>query len=144
MKTGFKVFLAMLALLLVSLIFAIIGFANKWFDRGVEIVSPQNVEKQHEQIIGKYESAIASARNICQIQGKVSEGTNRSATLVEGVDTAYIATFNNIVQDYNSSMDNLFKAKIVAPNGYPKSVQLHNLDLSDWCTVDDQLLELKR
>ena len=127
-----------------SIVFGLVGLGLGWFNKGVDIVSPQNVEKQHAQVIGKYNSMIAAAQNTCTIQTSgVTPGTDRSPTMIEDPTMAYQATFRNIVVEYNSSVDNLFKAGIVAPPGYPDSVDINSIDTTDWCTVDEQLLAMK-
>lgn len=125
------------------LVFAGIGYVAKWGNTAVDIVSPENVKAQHEQVIGKFNSMIASAKNTCTVQKAGTAGGKRSSTLVEDPTLAYSATFNKIVSEYNSSVDNLFKAGIVAPPGYPKSVELNELDTTDWCSVPKQLIALK-
>ena len=144
MKTGTKIVVGFIAFCLaIGAVFGIINLVSGWGKAATDVVSADNVKIQHEQIIGKYESMIAAADNNCQIQqAGESESNSKSPTLVEDPTLAYAATFRNIVADYNSSMDNLFKAKIVAPSGYPKSVELHNLDTSDWCTVSSQIRSL--
>lgn len=124
------------------IILALLGFGLGWFKAGTDIVSADNVKKQHELVIDKYNSMIAAADNVCTAQGTVEKG-ERSPTLVENPTTAYEATFRSIVKDYNNAVDNLFKAKIVKPEGYPSSVMLNELDTSDWCTVSDQVRSLK-
>jgi hypothetical protein len=137
---GLKIIGAILGVLLV--IWAI-GFTAGWFMTGAAVVSPENVKAQHEQVIGKYEAMIAAAGNACTVQQSQPEGSDKSPTLVEKPVLAYAATFRSIAASYNSSVDNLFKAGIVAPPGYPKSVDIKALDTSDWCTVPDQLAALK-
>lgn len=145
MSYGWKVFLTVLGIFAGVLVLGLVGFGMKWFGTAVEVVSPDNVKTQHEQVIQGYEAMIASAGNICVVQESAQKETNgRSPVLVESPTLAYEATFRNIVSEYNQTQDNLFKAKVVAPSGYPKSVAIKSLDTSDWCTVADQLYELKR
>lgn len=133
-----------LAVFVAVAVLAIMSFAGKWFDTAVEVVSPDNVTTQHEQVIMNYESMIAAADNICVVQESAAkEETGRSALIVESPTLAYEATFRNIVSEYNQAQDNLFKAKIVAPAGYPKSLAIKSLDTEDWCTVSQQLLDMK-
>lgn len=145
MRTGLKITLWFIGgVLFLSLVFGIIGFTQGWFRAATDIVSPDNVKRQHAQVIGKYEDLIAAADNTCTVQeAGESEVTDRSATFVESPTLAYEATFRSIVADYNASVDNLFEAGIVAPPGYPESVDLKSLDTTDWCTVSDQLINLK-
>ena len=141
MSKGLKITLVVVAGFLASLILVVIGFVSKWFDTAVDVVSPDNVKAQHEQVIGKYNGMIAAADNTCTVQESGTAGNDRSATLVEDPTLAYQATFRKIVSEYNSSVDNLFKAGIVAPPGDPESVDINSLDTSDWCTVSDQLID---
>lgn len=145
MPTWAKVVFGFIAFIAIVVVFSIMAFVGKWFDTAVEVVSPDNVITQHEQVIQGYEAMIASAGNICVVQESAEkEKDSRSPLLVESPTLAYEATFRNIVSEYNQAQDNLFKAKIVAPAGYPKSVAIKNLDTSDWCTVADQLYEMKQ
>lgn len=141
MKTGMKVAIwFILAVLAIGLVFGVIRFVGGWGNTAAEVVSPDNVKAQHEKIIGHYQAMIAAADNACTVQASgESEGNSKSPTLIEDPTLAYEATFRNIVADYNASMDNIFKAGIVAPPGYPSSVELSNLDTTDWCTVSEQI-----
>lgn len=129
---------------LVVVVGTIVGFANNWGRAAIDVVSPENVKAQHEKVIGNYNAMIASASNVCSVQKSAAKTADPKApTLVESPTLAYEATFRNIVSDYNASVENLFKAKIVAPPGYPTSVQLNKLDTADWCTVPAQLKALQ-
>lgn len=144
MSNGLKGVLITLGFFLVIAVVAVMGFVGKWFDTAVEVVSPDNVITQHEQVISNYESMIAAADNICVVQESAEkEDTGRSALIVESPTLAYEATFRSIVAEYNQAQDNLFKAKIVAPTGYPKSLAIKSLDTDDWCTVSQQLIDIK-
>lgn len=144
MKLGLKAFLWVAGVVLtLTVAGGLIGLAQGWFQAGKDIVSPENVKRQHSQVIGAYESLIAAADNVCSVQEDVVEADGRSATFVESPTLAYEATFRDIVADYNSTVDNLFKAGIVAPPGYPDSIELKSLDTTDWCTVSQQLKEMK-
>lgn len=141
--SGWKIFWSTVGIfVLIGVVTTVIGFANNWGRTAVDVVSPDNVKKQHEQIIGKYNSMIAAADNVCTVSKSSATDASKAPTLVENSTTAYQSTFRNIVTDYNSSMENIFKAKIVAPEGYPKSVPLSKLDTKDWCTVSDQIRAL--
>lgn len=144
MRTGIKTALILMgAFIGLAVVFGVIGLGIGWFKAGTDIVAPENVKAQHEQVIGKYEAAIAAAGNACTVQDGTKEGDEKSPTLVESPVLAYEATFRSIIADYNSSVDNLFKAGIVAPPGYPESVQMKDLDTKDWCSVPDQLTDLR-
>lgn len=134
---------SVVGVILALLVVFVVGFATKWFGTAVDVVSPNNVKAQYEQVIDKFEAMSASAKNACTVQKSSLTENKRSATLVEDPMLAYSATFNRNVADYNSAMDNLFKAKIVAPAGYPSSVDVNQIDTEDWCTVDKQLRNLK-
>lgn len=120
------------------------GFIGSWAQTGVDVISPENVKAQHETVIGKYNAMLTTADNACTVQeAGEAPGTNRSATLVESPTLAYEATFRNARTGYNNAVDNLFKAKIVAPPGYPKSVNTLDVDTDDWCTVSEQIRALR-
>lgn len=130
--------------IVVAILTIILGFAFGWFKTGVGVVSADNVKAQNEQVIGHYNDMIAAAKNTCTVQKAAKSQDERSALLVEDPTLAYTATFNRIVADYNSSVDNLFKAGIVKPKGYPESVDINSLDTEDWCSVPKQLLDLRK
>lgn len=122
----------------------VIGFANNWGRTAVEVISPANVKAQHEQVITKFEALRVAAGNACAVQQSAAKkGDSRTPTLVEDPTLAYTATFRNIAADYNSAVQNLFKAKVVMPPGYPQAVQLNQIDTTDWCTVTSQLDALR-
>jgi hypothetical protein len=140
MKVAFKLGGALLALGLVIVVLAIIGFASGWGRTAVQVVSPENVKAQHELVIGHYNDLRAAADNLCTVQEAAAvEKSDRSPVLVESATLAYEATFRNIRADYNAAVENLFKAKIVMPAGYPTSTELNALDTKDWCHVTEQL-----
>lgn len=119
-------------------VLTVVGFAMKWGQTAVDVVSPANVKAQHSAVISGWESLQASARNACSV-GSVQTDEN-SPTFVENPVVAYEATYRSAVVDYNQRMENVFKAGIVAPAGYPDRVP--NLDIgpdTDWCSVADQL-----
>lgn len=120
-----------------------LGLALGWFERGVQVVSPQNVTEQHRGIIQQWEAMKVSASNACSAVEQ-SEGNSKSPTMVEDVTLAYAATFRNSVAEYQRRMDNLFEAKIVAPSGYPSDVPFTDLGPdTDWCQVYADLAAIK-
>lgn len=140
MKTGVKVTVWFIVIVLaIGPVFGIIGLVSGWGKAAGDVVSAENVKAQHEKVIGHHQAMIAAADNACTVQSGESEGNSKSPTMVENPTLAYEATFRNIVAVYNASMDNVFKAGLVAPPGYPSSIELANLDTSDWCTVSSQI-----
>lgn len=130
--------------LLFFLLIAVLGWSLGWFSKGVSIVGPQNVERQYEQVISDYEALVAAAGNACTVQtAGESEKNGKSPTLVEDPTLAYQATYRSIEARYNSTVDNLFKAGIVKPAGYPSSEEIRAIDTSDWCEVEQQLFQIR-
>jgi len=129
--------------LVIGIVVGVAGFVGRWWDRGVEVVSPENVTEQHRGIIQQWESMKVSASNACSAVQQ-SEGNSKSPTMVEDVTLAYAATFRNSVAEYQRRMDNLFEAKIVAPPGYPTDVPFTDLGPNtDWCQVYADLAAIK-
>lgn len=126
-----------------GLVASALGLALGWFERGVQVVSPQNVTEQHRGIIQQWEAMKVSASNACSAVQQ-SESSSKSPTMVEDVTLAYAATFRNSVAEYQRRMDNLFEAKIVAPSGYPSDVPFTDLGPdTDWCQVYADLAAIK-
>lgn len=125
---------------------SIVVFGINWFNAGKDIVSPANVKEQQQFVIGHYNDMITASSNVCTVQSSQakSNNTGTAPVLVESPVLAYEATFRNIRANYNSAVDNLFKAKIVMPAGYPSSDQLNALDTTNWCTVPTKLMEMRR
>lgn len=131
-------------LLAIILVVGGLNYIGAWGSKAAEVVSPQNVQKQHEVVIDHYNSMIAAAGNACTVQQSAAkEKTSKTPVIVEDPTLAYAATFRRIVSTYNSSVDNLFKAGIVAPPGYPKSVDVNSIDTTDWCMVEGQILNMR-
>lgn len=136
-RTGWKWFWGILGtVILLSIIFGVLNFAGVWANKGVEIVSPKNVEKQYARVIDNWEALYASAENACIA---IRETDEDSPTFVENPEQAYAATFRRIVVDYNRRQANLFEAGIVGPPGYPKEVPRSLGASGDWCNVPAQL-----
>lgn len=125
------------------LVLIIGGFIASWFFFIADKAGPENVQQQHTEVIDAYNGILNSADNACVMQGTTSDDGGREPTLVEDPNAAYVATFNNSVQNYNDKVDNLFRAGIVRPSGYPDHISVSDLDTSDWCTVSSQVQDLK-
>lgn len=139
-----KIVLAVIgAFLALGLVFTFLGLAFGWIGAGAKVVSADNVRTQHAVVIGHFNAMDASAKNACTVQKSATGSSDRSPTLVEDPMLAYSATFNSIAADYNSAVDNNFKAGIVAPSGYPESVYINSIDTEDWCTVSKQLQNMR-
>lgn len=136
MKTGLKVTGAVLAALAAIVALTVAGWGLGWFNRGVEIVSVKNVEKQHYQIINDWEALQAAAVNACAATD--SETNSKSPTLVESTGLAYEATYRNIAVEYNRRQQNLFEAKIAGPSGYPREAPKTDAS-TDWCELAESL-----
>lgn len=141
-RTGWKWFWGILGTaLLVGIVFTVVGFANSWWQKGVEIISPVNVEKQFTRVIDNWESLYAAAENACLAKSSMSEN---SPTFVESPEQAYAATFRKIVVDYNRRQANLFEAGVVGPPGYPSEIPRSLGSDGEWCAVPAALDRLPR
>lgn len=122
------------------IVIGFIGFVAGWFNKGKEIVGPENVEQQFSVVITHYESLIAASENACQVQeAGTGESSDRDPTLIEGPELAYAAQYRKIEAKYISTVDDAFKAGIVKPFGYPTSEEIRMINTNDWCTVSQQL-----
>lgn len=104
--------------LAVFLLIVAVGFGLDWFSTGKDIVSPDNVTNQYRGIIGNYEGLEAAAANACAAKNNKSEEAD--PTLVEDPSFAYAANYRKIAIEYNRRWANVFEAKVVGPQGYPK------------------------
>lgn len=125
------------------LVLIIGGIFASWFFFIADKASPENVQQQHTEVIDAFNGVLNAADNACVMQGSPSDSGGRGPTLVEDPNAAYLSTFNNSLKNYNDSVDNLFRAGIVRPSGYPDHISVSDLDTSDWCTVSSQVQELK-
>lgn len=140
-RTGWKWFWGILGtVILLAIVFSVVGFASNWWKKGVDVVSPKNVEKQYVRVIDNWEALYASAENACIA---ISSSNENSPTFVESPEAAYAATFRRIVVDYNRRQANLFEAGLVGPPGYPKEVPRSLGADGDWCSVPVQLDSLQ-
>lgn len=114
---------------------------SSWVGEGKKVVSAPHVTEMHELVISHYNSMIAAANNACN--AITTAGNDRSATLVEDPAMAYKATFRAIQTDYASAMDNVFKAGLVGPPGYPSASQVKAIDTTDFCAVGEDLIHLR-
>ncbi|BDZ52604.1 hypothetical protein GCM10025867_48450 (plasmid) [Frondihabitans sucicola] len=126
------------------LVFGVIGRGLGWFDAKADVISAPNVKAQTETITKDWAGLVQSADNACSAVNAAT--TSNSPTMIEDPAQAYAATYRSIVADYNATMANDFKAKDVAPTGYPTSIP--NFDEThgakpDWCAVSTKLADLK-
>jgi len=131
------------AIIVVGLIFLALQLGVAWAKEGARVVGPENVTAQYDAVISDWQELISTADNACTVQDQ-AEKAEGDPTLVENTTTAYQATYRRVRTDYNSRMQNIFKAKKVGPPGYPKVVpdipETRGPD-ADWCVVSEKLLE---
>ncbi len=121
------------------------GLFNSWVDKGVEIVGPENVQEQFDTIITDWEALTVTADNAC-IVGSGKAQDDDSPTLVESPVLAYAATYRNVRAEYNAAWDDIFKAGVVGPPGYPREIPNYPEAIGaepDFCAVSAQLAALK-
>lgn len=143
MSTGKIVWVSIGGILAAGLAITLLGLAFGWFGAGAKVISAENVRTQHAVVIGHYNAMDAAAKKACLVQKSATSSSDRGPTLVEDPTIAYASTFYNLVSEYNSTVDNNFKAGIVAPSGYPESVDINSLDTEDWCAVSKQLQKMR-
>lgn len=112
------------------------GVAGGYKDEAVRVVSVKNVKEQKTQLINLYNSAQTAADNACNA-GQIAKDDN-SPTLVEDPALAYKATYRRIIVEYNRRQDNLFEARVVGPQGYPKRIP-DVAPNADYCEISADL-----
>lgn len=128
------------AVVALIVVLGVIGFAAGWFGKAAEVAGPQNVERQYHQVIETFNSVQAAANNACAA-GK-SEKQDGDPVLIEKPDVAYGAIVRSQVVDYNRRQANIFEAKAVGPDGYPRSLPTPSAN-EDWCAYADKVAALK-
>lgn len=125
-----------------GILLTLFGLGGAWVKEGSRVVGPKNVTAQYDAVISDWQELITTADNACSVQTKAKEASD--PTVVEDPTVAYQAAYRRVRTDYNSRMQNIFKAKKVGPPGYPRVVP----DIpetrgpnADWCAVSEQLLE---
>lgn len=114
---------------------------SSWWGEGKKVVSAPHVTEQYEVVIGHYNSMIAAANNACN--AITSTGNDRSSTLVEDPAMAYKATFRAIQTEYVNALDNVFKAGLVGPPGYPSPDEVKAINTKDFCLVGEDLIHMR-
>lgn len=127
------------AVVALGVVFAVLGFIGGWFDKAAEVVGPENVSEQYHDVAKDWQAMQAAAANACAVGDPTSE--EGDPVLVENPALAYEATFRNIAGDYNRRMTNIFEAGIVAPEGYPETVDMPSGDV-DWCGVAEAMASI--
>ncbi|GAA1412082.1 hypothetical protein AUR04nite_00040 [Glutamicibacter uratoxydans] len=114
---------------------------SSWVGEGKKVVSAPHVTEQYEVVIDHYNSMIAAANNACN--AITTAKNDRSSTIVEDPAMAYKATFRKIQAEYGNALDNVFKAGLVGPQGYPSADAVRNLDTRDFCLVGEDLIHMR-
>ena len=144
-RTGLRVLLTVVGVtVVIGATMSVVGLATGWGGKAVKVVSPANVQKQYAVIIDDWNSLSKAAYNACMAQGATPDPN--SPTMVESPALAYAATYRNIQAHYNSAWDNVFKAGLVGPAGYPRHVDTFP-ELTgpnpDFCAVSMKLNDLR-
>lgn len=108
-------------------------------DEAQRVISVPNVKEQKTTLINLYNSAQTAADNACNA-GQMAKDDN-SPTLVEDPALAYKATYRKIIVEYNRRQDNLFEARVVGPQGYPKRIP-DVAPNADYCEISANLQSL--
>lgn len=108
-----------------GIILSVGAFAFDWFQAGQEIVSPDNVREQYRFAYDYINDMEAGAQQACTYEQAVEESKadGASSSIVEQRRSQLLAVEQNyarIKADYDARMDDLFRAKIVAPSDVPK------------------------
>lgn len=88
-----------------------------WLTVPFNIFSPQNVQEQYGKVIGTYNSLEAAAQQVCQTQKALDEATSdNERTQRRSQLLAYQQNYTRIQADYDQTVQNVFKARLVMPN----------------------------
>jgi hypothetical protein len=140
MKTALKVVSGLIGLIVVV---SLLGLVLGWFKAGTDIVGPGNVKEQYQVIIDDWNALYVAAENACTVGAPEKE--QGDPVFVEDPAMAYAATYRRIAAQYNSHMQDIFRAKLVAPEGYPDKIDIAETRgvNPDWCLVSQRLDELR-
>lgn len=123
------------AVLLLSAVGGILGFANNWFQAGVTVISPENVKAQFQAAYDDINSLSAIAQNICTLtkardaELKGSEAyTQRESQLL-----AQEQNFQRVQNHYNAYIHDAFRAKYVRPRDLPDPAPTEAQEISAVC-----------
>lgn len=108
-------------LIAVVLLVSVIGFGLGWFNAGKDIVSPTNVKAQFAFAYDSIQGLQAQAGNVCDAQAAYEAETDPfQKTQRQSQLLVYKQSYRRLQQEYNARMDDLFRAKLVAPSDVPK------------------------
>jgi hypothetical protein len=98
-----------------------VGFALGWFNRGVQVVSPENVQQQWQQGYDYYNALKGTAQNICTLQTTLkteplgSDAYNQRESQLLAQQQLYETNSRH----YNAFMQDPLRAKVVRPQDLP-------------------------
>lgn len=111
---------AIIAVICVSLalLFGAIGFIGGWFNKAAEVAGPANVSRQFQEVITGWKGMEQAAINACEAETATNTGDGASA-IIEDPAFAYRSQYRNIEVDFNAAQNDIFRAGVVGPGGYP-------------------------
>lgn len=123
------------ALVLLSAIGGIVGFANDWWQAGVTVISPANVRAQFQAAYDDINSLSAVAQNICTLQvarDAELKGTD-AYTQRESQVLAQEQNYQRIQNHYNAYVSDPFRAKLVRPSDLPAQAPTEAQEIAIVC-----------
>lgn len=119
LKWGCAIFVL---LLLMSVCGSFTGFWGKWWDAGVQVVSPENVREQFRAAYDDMNALRAVAQNICTLEKARDAETNPD---LKSQRTSQILAqeqnYQRIQNHYNAYVSDPFRAKYVRPSDLPRT-----------------------
>jgi|GEM_PF-3554056 hypothetical protein len=105
----------------------LIGIPLGWFQKGAEIISPDNVEEQYAAIYQDYQALEKGAQNVCDLRVvRDSSSTADEKTQRVSQVLASQQLYNRNAADYDARWQNVFEAKLVGPNDVPTTAPTLN------------------
>src|SRR3989344_2199193 len=95
------------------------NFALGWIATPFRVAGVQNVEKQWEDTYTWYNKLKASAGNVCQAETVLKTAPEADKSQRQSQVMAYQQNYRQIQSDYDASVQNAFKAKLVKPADLP-------------------------
>lgn len=98
----------------------VLSFSLGWFNAAKNVVSPNNVKNQY-QFAYDYNNALrAIAQNVCIAEKAVQEAPEADKSERQSQLISYETLYSQRAGEYNSALENAFRAKYVAPADVPR------------------------
>lgn len=98
----------------------LLGLPLGWYNKVVDVVSPNNVEAQYTAIYQDYQALQKGAQNVCDLRTARDQATSddeKSQRVSQVLASQQL--FNRNAADYDARWMNAFQAKYVGPHDVP-------------------------